>query len=81
MSKANWRKVKFGEVVRFSKARCAAPLADGYERFVGLEHLGLGDLRICSWGNMADGVTFTSVFKLGQVLFGKRWFFRSTSIH
>ncbi len=72
MSKANWRKVKFGEVVRLSKARCQDPLAEGVERFVGLEHLEPGDLRIRSWGNVADGVTFTSVFKPGQVLFGKR---------
>lgn len=66
------RKVKFGDVVRLSKARCADPLAEGVERFVGLEHLEPGDLRIRSWGNVADGVTFTSVFKPGQVLFGKR---------
>ncbi|TCV85813.1 restriction endonuclease subunit S [Sulfurirhabdus autotrophica] len=72
MSKANWRKVKFGEVVRLSKARCQDPLAEGVERFVGLEHLEPGDLRIRSWGSVADGVTFTSVFKPGQVLFGKR---------
>jgi len=68
----SWRKVKFGDVVRLSKARCADPLAEGVERFVGLEHLEPGDLRIRTWGNVADGVTFTSVFKPGQVLFGKR---------
>ena len=70
--KLGWRKVKFGDVVRLSKARCADPLAEGVERFVGLEHLEPGDLRIRTWGNVADGVTFTSVFKPGQVLFGKR---------
>jgi type I restriction enzyme S subunit len=70
--KPGWRKVKFGDVVRLSKARSQDPLADGYERYVGLEHLEPGDLRIRSWGNVADGTTFTSVFKPGQVLFGKR---------
>lgn len=70
--KPGWRKVKFGDVVRPSKARCADPLAEGIERYVGLEHLEPGDLRIRSWGNVADGVTFTSLFKPGQVLFGKR---------
>jgi type I restriction enzyme, S subunit len=70
--KLGWRQVKFGEVVRLSKARSQDPLADGIERYVGLEHLEPGDLRIRSWGNVADGVTFTSVFKPGQVLFGKR---------
>ncbi len=70
--KSGWRHVSFGDVVRLSKARCADPLADGLDRFVGLEHLEPGDLRIRRWGNVADGVSFTSVFKPGQVLFGKR---------
>jgi type I restriction enzyme, S subunit len=70
--KPGWRRVKFGDVVQLSKARCADPLAEGVERFVGLEHLEPGDLRIRNWGNVADGVTFTSVFQPGQVLFGKR---------
>lgn len=70
--KPGWRLVKFGDVVRLSKARSQDPLADGIERYVGLEHLEPGDLRIRSWGSVADGVTFTSVFQPGQVLFGKR---------
>lgn len=70
--KPGWRRVKFGDVVRLSKGRSQDPLADGIERYVGLEHLEPGDLRIRSWGNVADGVTFTSMFQPGQVLFGKR---------
>ncbi len=70
--KPGWRRVKFGDVVRLSKARSQDPLTDGFDRYVGLEHLEPGDLRIRSWGNVADGVTFTSVFQPGQVLFGKR---------
>ena len=70
--KPDWRQVKFGAVVQLSKARSQDPLADGFERYVGLEHLDPGDLRIRRWGNVVDGVTFTSVFKPGQVLFGKR---------
>ncbi|MHA6829166.1 restriction endonuclease subunit S [Ralstonia pseudosolanacearum] len=70
--KPGWRRVRFGDVVRLSKARSQDPLTDGFERYVGLEHLEPGDLRIRNWGNVADGVTFTSVFQPGQVLFGKR---------
>jgi type I restriction enzyme S subunit len=70
--KPGWRRVKFGDVVRLSKARSQNPLTDGFDRYVGLEHLAPGDLRIRSWGSVADGVTFTSVFQPGQVLFGKR---------
>lgn len=69
---SGWHRVKFGDVVRLSKARSQDPLVDGIERYVGLEHLEPGDLRIRRWGNVADGVTFTSVFQPGQVLFGKR---------
>ncbi len=72
MPKADWRRVKFGDVVRLSKDRSQDPLTDGIERYVGLEHLAPGDLRIRRWGNVADGVTFTTLFKPGQVLFGKR---------
>lgn len=70
--KPGWRRVKFGDVAQLSKARSKDPLANGYERYVGLEHLEPGDLRIRKWGNVADGTTFTNVFKPGQVLFGKR---------
>lgn len=70
--KPGWQRVKFGDVVRLSKERSSDPIVDGYDRFIGLEHIEPEDLRIRRWGNVADGVTFTSVFKPGQVLFGKR---------
>lgn len=70
--KHGWCQVKFGDVVRLSKTRSQDPLADGIERYVGLEHLEPGDLHIRSWGEVANGVTFTNVFHPGQVLFGKR---------
>ncbi len=72
MSKAGWTRVAFGDVVRLSKARVADPEAAGIERVVGLEHIEPGDLRIRRWSDVADGTTFTTLFKPGQVLFGKR---------
>jgi type I restriction enzyme S subunit len=39
---------------------------------VGLEHIEPENLHIRRWGNVADGTTFTSTFKRGQVIFGKR---------
>ena len=71
-NKAGWTRVAFGDVVRLSKVRAKDPEAAGYERVVGLEHIDPGDLRIRRWADIADGTTFTSVFKPGQVLFGKR---------
>jgi type I restriction enzyme, S subunit len=71
-SREGWTRVRFGDVVRLATERCTDPLGAGIERYVGLEHLEPGDLRIRSWGNVADGVTFTNRFRPGQVLFGKR---------
>ena len=65
-------RVAFGDVVRLSRERTSDPDADGFGRYVGLEHIDPGDLRIRRWGDVADGTTFTNVFRPGQVLFGKR---------
>ena len=71
-AKAGWTRVAFGDVVRLVRERSADPESDGFERYVGLEHLDPGDLRIRQWGNILDGTTFTNVFRAGQILFGKR---------
>jgi type I restriction enzyme S subunit len=70
--KPGWRRVRFGDVVRLNKETSKDPAADGLERYVGLEHIEPGDLRIRSWGQIAHGTTFTNRFRPGQVLFGKR---------
>jgi len=64
--------VAFGDVVQLSKERSQDPEAEGFERYIGLEHLETNDLKVRNWGDIADGTTFTSVFRPGQVLFGKR---------
>ena len=70
--KPGWTRVAFGDVVRLSAARAPDPEAAGFARYVGLEHLDPGDLTIRRWGDVAAGTTFTSVFRPGHVLFGKR---------
>lgn len=67
-----WPRVRFGEVVRNVNDVEREPLANGLERFVGLEHLDPESLQIRRWGLVADGTTFTRRFRQGQVLFGKR---------
>ena len=64
--------VKFSSVIILSTSRTADPASAGIDRFVGLEHIEPENLHIRRWGNVADGITFTSTFKCGQVLFGKR---------
>lgn len=65
-------RVRFGEVVRLVKETCKDPTSAAIERVIGLEHLEPGDLRIRCWASVADGTTFTSRVRPGQVLFGKR---------
>ena len=72
LQKVSATTVAFGDVVQLSRERSNDPAADGFERYLGLEHLEPGDLKVRSWGNIADGTTFTNVFRPGQVLFGKR---------
>jgi type I restriction enzyme, S subunit len=67
-----WKRVRFGEVVENVNETEREPLEAGINRFIGLEHLVPKDLHIRSWGNVADGTTFTRCCRPGQVLFGKR---------
>ncbi len=69
---SNWDKVTLGDIVRSLTIATKDPLSEGFERYVGLEHIETGNMHIKSWGNVADGTTFTRVFRKGQVLFGKR---------
>lgn len=65
--------VKFGDVAQEAKGSTKDPIADGYERYVGLEHIDPQSLRLSRWGSIAeDKPTFTKTFKTGQILFGRR---------
>ena len=70
--KPGWTRVAFGDVVRLCTERTSDPAAEGFARYVGLEHLDPGNLALRRWGDVANGTTFTTVFRPGQVLFGKR---------
>jgi type I restriction enzyme S subunit len=70
--KAGGTRVAFGDVVQLARERTSAPEQDGFDRYVGLEHIEPGNPVIRRWGFVADGTTFTNVFRAGQVLFGKR---------
>jgi type I restriction enzyme, S subunit len=72
VGRRGWTAVAFGDVVKLSTARVKDPRKSGLERFVGLEHIEPGDLKIQRWGYISSGTTFTSVFRPNQVLFGKR---------
>lgn len=69
--RTGWKRVRFGDVVENCAETCD-PEEAGLERFVAMEHLEPGSLHVRSWGNVADGTTFTRWCRPGQVLFGKR---------
>lgn len=66
-----WKRVRFGDVVENCAETCD-PAEAGIERVIAMEHLEPGSLHVRSWGNAADGTTFTRRCRPGQVLFGKR---------
>jgi restriction endonuclease S subunit len=69
--RTGWKRVRFGDVVENCAETCD-PQEAGLKRFIAMEHLEPGSLHIRSWGNVADGTTFTRRCRPGQVLFGKR---------
>ena len=65
--------VKFGDICCEVKLSSKDPISDGYSRYIGLEHLDSGSLRINRWGRLEDDLpSFTKVFKKGHILFGRR---------
>lgn len=69
--RTGWTRVRFGDVVQ-NVNETVDPVKAGLDRFIGLEHLEPRSLQVRSWGNVADGTTFTRRCRSGQVLFGKR---------
>ncbi|WP_180001278.1 restriction endonuclease subunit S [Acinetobacter sp. YH12255] len=68
-----YQEVKFDDICREVKLTTKDPIADGYDKYIGLEHLDSGSLKIKRWGLIAeDNPSFTRVFKKGHILFGKR---------
>jgi type I restriction enzyme S subunit len=72
IDKSNWLPVKFGDVVREIRESSGNPEADGLHRIIGLEHIDPENIHLIRWGELADSITFSRIFRKGQVLFGKR---------
>ncbi len=68
----NCKPSTLGQIAKETRENTKTPLEEGIVRFVGLEHIESGKLSIQGWGNVADGTTFTKVFQVGDVLFGRR---------
>jgi len=72
LDKKGWKAVRFGDVCRNLNVTVKSPAENGYDKVIGLENIDSGNLHIKTWGDIADGTTFTKTFEPGHVLFGKR---------
>lgn len=71
-NRAAWRRLAFGDIVENVTNRVDDPSRAGVERYVGLEHLDPGSLRIRRWGSPSDVEATKLVFRSGDVIFGRR---------
>lgn len=72
IDKTGWKKWRFDEVCRLVNTSSKAPVADGLDHVIGLEHIEPGNLHITKWDTLEKETTFTRKFVKGQVLFGRR---------
>ncbi len=72
LDKKGWKIVRFGDVCRNLNVTVKSPEENGYDKIIGLENIESGSLHIITWGDIAEGTTFTKTFEPGHVLFGKR---------
>lgn len=70
--KVGWSRLSFAELVENVTHRVDDPTTAGVERYVGLEHLDPGSLRIRRWGSPSDVEATKLVFREGDVIFGRR---------
>jgi type I restriction enzyme, S subunit len=67
-----WGKVRFGDMAQTITDRVDDPSTAGVKRYVGLEHLDPGSLRIARWGAPTDVEATKLRFATGDVIFGRR---------
>ncbi|NMM34974.1 MAG: hypothetical protein HHJ13_13435 [Phycicoccus sp.] len=72
LDRSTWTHVRFGDVVKNRNETVRDTESLGIDRVIAMEHLDPGELKINSWGDTADGTTFTRRVRPGQTLFGKR---------
>jgi len=71
LNKQKWQEIYYGDYVDHIEVTETKPEKRLNARYVSVEHIETGDLKIRSWLN-EEMPTFFRTFKRGQVLFGKR---------
>lgn len=70
--KSQWKKVLLSDVAEEISTRIDNPSEAGYNRFVGLEHLIPGHLKVINWGSTENLISSMKAFSAGDTLFARR---------
>ena len=71
LRKDKWENTKIGDVISELRESSANPIKEGYEKYIGFEHIEPENLYLTQFGLLSDGVTFKRTFKTNDILFGK----------
>lgn len=71
LRKDKWETTPIGDVVSELRNTANNPLQEGYEKYVGFEHIEPENLHLNEFGYLNDGVSFKKTFERNDVLFGK----------
>ncbi len=71
LKKDKWDTVKVGDVISELRESSSNPIKEGYEKYIGFEHIEPENLYLTQFGLLSDGVTFKKTFKTNDILFGK----------
>lgn len=71
LRKDKWNSVQIGSIVSELRNTCNNPVKEGYDKYVGFEHIEPENIYLKQFGDLRDGVTFKKTFKINDVLFGK----------
>lgn len=71
LQKEVWKKFNLGSIVDELRVNSQNPIEEGYEKYVGFEHIESDNIYLTKYGSLDDGITFKKIFKKNDVLFGK----------
>lgn len=72
VDRSEWQRVVLGDVCDEISVRVDNPASSGQERFVGLEHLDSGELKVRRWGTTENLGSSMKAFWSGDTLFARR---------
>jgi type I restriction enzyme S subunit len=72
IDRTKWKRVKLGEACEEISERINDPANQTSARFVGLEHMDSGELKVRRWGSPERLESAMKLFRAGDVLFARR---------